>query len=228
MAAVVAGAEWRIGAGAFHNSGATVANLGPTNVTVSFKAIPGWKTPFQSDCQGMTRLRTTNLLAAYVDTNRPVLSITFPAPNQRWSNNMITVSRNRPRQCPNIQRVLPRPTRAAIGRQPPPRTAGLMVDRRCIFDTKQQHLPRLLPWTPPATVRPPTKVIFVYVPGDTLAVQNQLLAERSHPLTMANCSPSAPITQSPRIRAAIGFSLTGSRPAKRRLCFQCSLSCILP
>jgi subtilisin family serine protease len=39
------GAQWRVDAGAWKNSGATVTGLNAGTHTVTFKALPGWKTP---------------------------------------------------------------------------------------------------------------------------------------------------------------------------------------
>ncbi len=43
--AVSAGAQWRVGAGAYQNSGVTVSGLAVGDVTINFKAVTGWTTP---------------------------------------------------------------------------------------------------------------------------------------------------------------------------------------
>jgi hypothetical protein len=88
--AVSAGAEWRIGSGAFHTNGAIVTNLSPTNVIISFKPIPGFFTP-----ANQTNLiiggQTNPLTGLYLSTNKPTLAITQPRPGQNVSSADFTV-----------------------------------------------------------------------------------------------------------------------------------------
>lgn len=43
--AITAGAQWQVDGGSFQANGATVSNLGVGSHTISFKGIPGWRTP---------------------------------------------------------------------------------------------------------------------------------------------------------------------------------------
>ncbi len=43
--AVTAGAQWRVGAGAWQNSGAVLGGVATGSATVNFKAVTGWNTP---------------------------------------------------------------------------------------------------------------------------------------------------------------------------------------
>jgi uncharacterized repeat protein (TIGR03803 family) len=84
-AAVNDGARWRVNGGAFQVSGATVTNLSPTNVTVSFKAIPGFATPSNQTVK-ITSGQPITLTDTYLDTNQPNLSIVSPKAGQNVSN----------------------------------------------------------------------------------------------------------------------------------------------
>jgi len=90
-AAITAGAEWRVNGGAYQASGATVVNLSPTTVTVSFKRTPGFATPANQTAT-ITSGQTTTLVANYVDTNEPTLSIVSPATGQDMTNAAFTVT----------------------------------------------------------------------------------------------------------------------------------------
>jgi len=91
QAAVSPGAEWRVNDGPWEASGATVTNLSPNNVTVSFKTIPGFATPSNQTVTIISG-QTTTLNATYLDINKPTLSIVSPKPGQDVSNAAFTVT----------------------------------------------------------------------------------------------------------------------------------------
>ena len=89
--AVSAGGEWRINGGAFQTNGATVTELSPTNVTVSFKMIPEFATP-SNQIVTIIGGQTNTLVATYLNTNRPILAILSPKSGQTVSNAAFTVT----------------------------------------------------------------------------------------------------------------------------------------
>jgi hypothetical protein len=89
--AVSAGAQWQVNGGAFRASGAIVTNLSPTNLTVSFKTIPGWTSP-SNQTVTISVGQTATLVASYIEATKPTLAITSPTANQRSSNSTITVT----------------------------------------------------------------------------------------------------------------------------------------
>lgn len=63
--AVAAGAQWRVDAGTFRNSGTTLSGLSPGNHTVSFKTVTGWVTPANQTIT-VNAQQTTTVNATYV------------------------------------------------------------------------------------------------------------------------------------------------------------------
>jgi uncharacterized repeat protein (TIGR03803 family) len=90
-AAVNDGAQWRVDAGAFHNNGATVSNLLVGNHALSFKSVSGFATP-SNQAVSIASNQVTLATGAYLDTNRPTLTIVSPTPNLRLSNTVFTVT----------------------------------------------------------------------------------------------------------------------------------------
>jgi hypothetical protein len=90
-AAVGAGAQWSVNGGACQTNGATVPDLVPTNLTVSFTAIPGWITPSNQTVL-ISSGQTTNLRVTYVDALKPTLTILSPKPAERVSNSVFIVT----------------------------------------------------------------------------------------------------------------------------------------
>ncbi len=63
--AVSAGAQWRVGTGAYQNSGATVSGLAAGSVTINFKVVTGWTAP-ADQLATITAGGTTNASGTYV------------------------------------------------------------------------------------------------------------------------------------------------------------------
>ena len=89
--AVAAGAQWQLDGGAWQKSGATLTSqFGPHQL--AFMNIAGWEAPTN---QNVVISATTNaLFLAYtaVDSNNPSLFITSPKPEQKWTNQTLTLS----------------------------------------------------------------------------------------------------------------------------------------
>jgi glucose/arabinose dehydrogenase len=91
--AVTSGAMWRVNGGAFRSSGATVAGLAPGNQTVSFKTVPGWKTPKNLIVKVESDSTTvTNGTYISTDVTRPTLTIASPKSGLRVSNDVFTAT----------------------------------------------------------------------------------------------------------------------------------------
>jgi hypothetical protein len=90
-AATNLGAQWRVDAGAFHDSGVTVSNLLVGNHALSFKSVSGFATP-SNQAVSIASNQVTLATGAYLDTNRPTLTIVSPTPNLRLSNTVFTVT----------------------------------------------------------------------------------------------------------------------------------------
>ena len=84
-AAVGAGAQWRINGGVFRASGATVTNLSPTNLTVSFKTVAGWTSP-SNQTVTISAGQAASLVAAYLSAAKPALAIDSPTTGTTVSN----------------------------------------------------------------------------------------------------------------------------------------------
>ncbi len=72
--AVTAGAQWRAGAGAWQNSGATVSGLAVGSVTITFKAVAGWNTPVDQSAT-ITAGGTSSASGTYTQTMVTVPSL---------------------------------------------------------------------------------------------------------------------------------------------------------
>jgi hypothetical protein len=90
-AAVNDGAQWRVDAGAFHDSGVTVSNLLVGNHALSFKSVSGFATP-SNQAVSIASNQITLATGAYRDTTRPTLTILSPTANLRVSNAVFTVT----------------------------------------------------------------------------------------------------------------------------------------
>jgi hypothetical protein len=95
-AAVSAGAQWRVDAGAWRNSATTVKNLSNATHTVEFKAISGWIAPANATVT-LTNNVTTTVTGAYVQPSSVAVTLN-PAGGQwqidggSWRNSATTAS----------------------------------------------------------------------------------------------------------------------------------------
>ncbi len=89
--AAAAGAQWRVDGGAWQDSGATV-EVSSTTHTVSFKSVPGWRTP-PAQSVGVPNMATITVTGTYSPyalcegvgaCNRPWLTPAFPPAVSPW------------------------------------------------------------------------------------------------------------------------------------------------
>jgi hypothetical protein len=88
--AVRAGAQWRVDAGTFRNSAATLAHLSVGRHLVSFRPISAWSAP-SDQIVTITNGATTSAAGIYVYGN-PLLTIASPKSGQSVSNALLLVT----------------------------------------------------------------------------------------------------------------------------------------
>ena len=89
--AVADGAHWQVDNGAWETNGTIISNLLVGSYVVTFKPVPGFKTPTNQTVSISSNL-ITPAVGTYFDTNPPTSTVVSPTAGQRVSNGVFTVT----------------------------------------------------------------------------------------------------------------------------------------